>query len=72
MKHKVEFTVPFRALGKSDIEFHVWGDDEKLGVLQISKGSLVWYPKGPSHGHKITWEQFDKAMREYPKEERRS
>lgn len=72
MKHQVMFEIPRRELGKADIDFHIWGDDDKLGVLRISKGSLVWYPKGPSHGHKITWSQFDKMMREYPKAEKRT
>jgi hypothetical protein len=72
MEHHVEFTIPYRELGKCDIVFHVWGDGEKLGELQISKGSLVWYPKGPTHGHKISWAQFDRVMRDYPKAEKRT
>jgi hypothetical protein len=71
MAHHVQFTIPFRELGKSDVVFEVWEDDEKLGRLEVSKGSLVWYPRDASYGHKMRWSQLDDLMREYPRAERR-
>jgi len=45
MAHKVDFTVPERSLGNSDIEFSVYTEEGKLGTLRISKGGIDWYPK---------------------------
>ena len=71
MKHNVQFTIPCRDLGKTDVEFQVWGDGEKIGTLEVSRGAVVWYPKDCSYGHKIGWSQFDTVMRKYPRLERR-
>lgn len=62
--HDVTFTVPDRPLGKTDIEFAVVANGEKLGTLRVSKGSLVWYPKKGQNGLKISWAKFDALMRE--------
>jgi hypothetical protein len=51
--------MPTRELGKTDVVFEVWTDGEKFGTLKVSKGSLVWFPKDRSKGHKIGWKQFD-------------
>ena len=64
MAHNVIFTVPGRPLGKSDIEFSVSKDGSKLGTLNISNGSLVWFPVGTTYGHRMTWTKFDKFMKE--------
>lgn len=71
MKHDVQFSIPSRELGKSDITFDVRGDGEILGCLEVSKGSLVWYPKNNTYGHKITWAQFSRVMEDYPRVEKR-
>jgi hypothetical protein len=71
MKHDVKFQIPWRQLGKSDVVFEVWADDEKLGRLEVSKGSLVWFPRNNTYGHKILWSQFDSVMQEYPRYETR-
>ena len=69
--HDVMFNVPFRSLGKSDIEFLVKRDKEIFGTLKISKGSLVWFSKGDVKGHKMYWGQFNKLMKNKPKVEKR-
>ena len=71
MKHGVQFTVPKRDLGKSDVHFDVRINGEKLGTLGVSKCSLVWYPKNNSYGHKVSWSEFDKIMLDYPRLEKR-
>ena len=63
-QHDVLFSVPERTLGKSDIEFKVWRDGELFGTLKISKGSLVWYPKGTTYGYKNGWAKFNDWMME--------
>lgn len=70
MKHGVTFEIPTRAL-ESDVHFKVKVNGSILGKLEVSKGSLVWYPKDKIYGHKITWEQFDAVTQDYPRGERR-
>jgi len=57
--------MPARELGKTDVVFEVWKDGEKFGTLKVSKGSLVWFPRDTSKGHKIGWTQFDNMMATY-------
>jgi len=64
MAHEVSFTIPSRTLGRSDVQFDVKLDGEKIGTLAISKGSLVWFPANTIYGHRIGWERFDKLMQE--------
>ncbi|MBN1606200.1 MAG: hypothetical protein JW940_06180 [Polyangiaceae bacterium] len=71
MKHSVKFTIPWRELGNADVEFQVWGDSDKIGTLQISKGALVWFPKDRSYGHRISWSKFSRMMEDYPRAEKR-
>jgi len=71
MAHKVTFSIPTRELGRADITFNVTRGNQKLGTLKISRGSLVWYPRDHTYGHKIRWTEFDIAAQEYPREERR-
>lgn len=70
-QHEVNFTVPFRTLGKSDVRFKVFKNTETFGELRISKGSLVWFPKDHTKGRKVSWTKFDKFMRQNTTEERR-
>lgn len=63
MAHEVTFTIPWRDLGKSDVEFNVKRDGSALGKLEVSKGSIVWFPKDHTIGYKLTWTAFDELMR---------
>jgi hypothetical protein len=71
MFHAVSFDLPTRDLGKSDIHFTVKADGHILGTLGISKGSLVWFPKDRSYGHKMSWSELDREMQDYPRLEKR-
>ena len=71
MQHHVTFDVPTRDLGKADIHFRVEIDGKILGKLEVSKGSVVWYPKDKTWGHKANWSKFDQLMRDEPRTERR-
>ena len=62
MVHNVSFSIPKRTLGKADVEFEVNRDGRRLGILRISKGSLVWIKSGRSYGYKIGWKRFDELM----------
>jgi hypothetical protein len=61
--HKVRFSIPERELGTANIEFKVNQDGMKFGTLRISKGSIVWFPRDKSKGHKVGWIKFDEFMR---------
>lgn len=65
MANDVEFTVPRRELGRSDVEFRVKRDGAVLGTLKVSNGSLVWFPKKTSYGYRMGWKNFDKYMRKF-------
>jgi hypothetical protein len=71
MQHRVTFDLPSRDLGKADVHFTVKCDGKILGKLEVSRGSRVWYPKDMTYGHKVPWSEFDRAMRAYPRPERR-
>ena len=61
-KHDVSFSIPQRALGKSDVEFLVKSDRAVLGTLAVSNGSIVWFPKGTTYGLKVGWNKFNDMM----------
>ena len=64
MAHEVDFSIPTRDLGRSDVEFNVNKDGQKIGTLKVSKGSVVWFPADTSYGYKLTWNDFDAIQRE--------
>jgi len=69
-KHDVSFIIPERSLGKADIEFKIRRDEEVLGKLKVSNGSLVWVPKNATYGYKIDWIKFDQVIREAGRHEK--
>lgn len=69
-KHDVSFTLPERPLGKADAEFRIKRDQEVLGRLKVSNGSLVWVPKNAKYGYRIGWIDFDSLMQNHGKHEK--
>lgn len=69
-RHDVRFTIPERTLGNADIEFAVYSDDERLGVLKVSKGALVWRPANKKLGYVVRWDAFDRIMQDNGRRER--
>lgn len=64
VKHRVQMHLPPREIKRADATFKVKRDGKLLGTLEISNGSIVWYPSGTTYGSKITWLKFDKMMEE--------
>jgi hypothetical protein len=62
MAHDVQFCIPQRQLGRSDVEFEVKKDGDLLGTLKVSNGSIVWFPKNTRTGHKMPWLKFNEMM----------
>ncbi|WP_078718162.1 hypothetical protein [Paucidesulfovibrio gracilis] len=62
MAHEVYLKVPKLDVQRADVEFEVSDDEGKIGTLRVSKGSVVWVPKGKHSGGRIRWRNFDVLM----------
>jgi len=63
--HDVEMSIPTtKVVLHADVVFEIRSDDEKLGELRVSKGSIDGYPSNAKIPVKLTWEQFDRLMRD--------
>ena len=51
-------------IGMADARFRVSNDDGMIGELQVSKGSVVWFPRDAKKGYKLDWFRFDALMQE--------
>ncbi|MDP9237162.1 MAG: hypothetical protein M3P30_07150 [Chloroflexota bacterium] len=69
-RHDVRFTIPERRLGNADIEFAVYTDGERLGLLKVSKGAVVWRHANKKRGHVMDWTTFDRMMQSEGRRER--
>jgi hypothetical protein len=64
-KHDVEMSIPTtKVVLSADVVFEIRSDDEKLGELRISRGTIDWAPMNAKIPIRLTWEQFDRLMRE--------
>lgn len=48
----------------ADLVIEVRSDEDKLGELRVSKGSIDWAPSHARTAISLTWEQFDRLMRD--------
>lgn len=51
-------------VGLSKAKFVVQDGCLKFGELQVSQGSIVWFPRFGKRGYKMDWEKFDKCMQQ--------
>lgn len=63
--HEIELSLPVKAILNSDARFTVYSDGQKLGELQVSRGSLDWKPRGKQKAIAIQWERFDQVVRKH-------
>jgi hypothetical protein len=64
-RHDVEMKIPTtKMVLHADVVFEVRSDDEKLGELHVSQGSIDWYPRSSKKPRRLRWEQFDRLMEE--------
>lgn len=61
-KHKVMMSTPPREVKRADAQFAVERDGKKFGTLEVSNGSLVWFPPYTEKGYKISWQKFHELM----------
>jgi len=64
-QHDVKFDVPLRPLGNVDVRFVVDSDGDKLGVLHVSRGAVVWIGKGKKFGRRLDWQKLADVFEEY-------
>jgi hypothetical protein len=48
----------------ADLVIEVISDDQKLGELRVSRGSVDWVPYKSPYARRLEWEEFDELMRE--------
>jgi hypothetical protein len=62
MAHRVMMTLPPREIKRADAVFAVEKDGKKFGTLEVSNGSLVWFPAHTTYGDKMSWQIFHDLM----------
>ena len=61
--HRVELALPSTDIQNADVVVNVWSDDELLGELRISRGTIDWRPGHHQAIFTMEWERFDDMMR---------
>jgi hypothetical protein len=64
-KHRIELQLPINAIVNADARFLVYSDDEKLGELAVSRGTIDWWPARRRKAISITWERFARLMEDF-------
>lgn len=57
-KHEIEITLPTKPLKNVDATITVWSDNEKLGEMHVSRGSLDWKAAHKKSAKRISWERL--------------
>jgi hypothetical protein len=63
--HHIELNIPAAEIMNTDAVFKIWSDDELLGELCLSRGSIDWRPGRKRSRFRLEWEQFDALMQEH-------
>jgi hypothetical protein len=62
--HELTCRVPASIVVNKDLVIEIRSDDELLGNLHISRGSIDWAPANTTtRGRTLSWERFDELMR---------
>ena len=64
-EHTVRVTQPAREVVNADYSFEIFSDGEKLGQLDISKGTADWWPRSAQSATGISWEDFAHLLNAY-------
>ncbi len=71
--HRVRFTVPYRDLGRSDVEFKIYSVGPRsrsrrqrerhiIGTLLVSHGAIEWRSRRKHNKVRLAWDDFDRYM----------
>ena len=59
---------PSHEVVNNDVTIQVTSDDVLLGRIEVSKGSIDWWPANKSKNHyKMAWEAFQEMMETHGK-----
>ena len=53
------------AVDAADLVIEVTSDDQKLGELRVSRGSIDWAPRAHATARWLEWEEFDQLMQDH-------
>jgi hypothetical protein len=71
-RHAITCTIPAAEIVNSDVDLAVWSDDELLGRLHVSRGTIDWTPaRSTTYCYSFAWERFAELMEEHGKRKRR-
>jgi hypothetical protein len=60
--HKASFRVMELAKAGSSSELEIFASKEKIGTLEIGRGSLFWYGRSRHKSKRIAWSRFAEMM----------
>lgn len=65
-KHEVRAELSNFTLAKatSALKLQVYAKGEKVGELQIGRGSLYWWGRNRQSANRVSWSRFTKMMNE--------
>jgi hypothetical protein len=63
--HEIELNIPAAQIMNTDAVFKIWSDDELLGELRVSRGSIDWRGGRRRRSTWLPWERFDELMQEH-------
>lgn len=63
--HRIELELPRTDVQATDVQFSIWSDEELLGELRVSRGTIDWRPARHQQPCVMEWERFDELMREH-------
>jgi hypothetical protein len=65
-KHEVKADLKNFELAKarSSLNLNIYANDEKIGELEIGRGSLYWYGRSRHRSKRIDWSRFAEMMDE--------
>ena len=55
--------MPATDIQNADVVINVWSDEELLGELRVSRGTIDWRPGHHQARFSMEWERFDDMMR---------
>ncbi len=63
-KHEVKADLKNFELAKarSSLNLNIYANDEKIGELEIGRGSLYWYGRSRHRSKRIDWSRFAEMM----------
>lgn len=64
-RHDIAINLPTKPIKNADTTIEIWSNNEKLGELRISRGTLDWVPRGGKRPRRVAWEDLA-AMLEDP------